>query len=74
MLSRVPLEFKDPQDLPVRRAREEPEESLDPPVPVEVPEREYASRLIYTFYTATMFTTVVVVLHNTVEMICLVFK
>lgn len=42
VLSRVPLEFKDPQDLLVRRAREEPEASLVPLEPVEFPEREYA--------------------------------
>lgn len=40
VLSRVPLEFKDPQDLLVRRAREEAEASLVPLEPVEFPERE----------------------------------
>lgn len=55
VLSRVPLEFKDPQDLLVRRVREEPEASLVPLEPVEHLEREYASQLIITFCTA-MFT------------------
>lgn len=52
VLSRVPLEFKDPQDLLVRRARGEPEASLVPLEPVELPEREYAFQLIFTFCTA----------------------
>lgn len=56
VFSRVPLEFKDPLDLLVRRAREEPEESLVPLEPVELPEREYASLLIFIFYTTAMFT------------------
>lgn len=43
VLSRVLLEFKDPQDLLVRRAREEPEESLVPLEHVELPERGYES-------------------------------
>lgn len=51
----MPLEFKDPQDLLVRRAREEPEASLVPLEPVELPEREYAFQLIFTFCTE-MFT------------------
>lgn len=55
VLSRVPLEFKDPQDLLVRRAREEAEASLVPLEPVEFPEKEYAFQLIFTFCTA-MFT------------------
>lgn len=49
VLSRVPLEFKDPQDLLVRRAREEAEESLVPLVPVELPERGYESQIILHF-------------------------
>lgn len=43
VLSRVPLEFKDPQDLLVRRAREEPEGSLVLLEPVEHLERGYES-------------------------------
>lgn len=46
VLSRVLLEFKDPQDLLVRRAREEPEESLVLLEPVELPERGYEAQLI----------------------------
>lgn len=46
--SRVLQEFKDPQDLLVRRAREEPEESLVLLEAVEPPEREYVSHLIST--------------------------
>lgn len=49
VLSRVPLEFKDPQDLLVRRAKEEPEESLVPLEPVELPERGYESQVILPF-------------------------
>lgn len=49
MLSRVPLEFKDPPDLLVRKAREDPEESLAPLEPVELPERGYESQLILHF-------------------------
>lgn len=49
LLSRVPLEFKEPQDLLVRRAREEPEESLDPLEPVELLERGYEAQLILRF-------------------------
>lgn len=48
VLSRVLLEFKDPLDLLVRRAREEPEESPVLQEAVELPEREYASCLIFT--------------------------
>lgn len=47
--SRVLLEFKEPQDLLERRAREEPEESLDPLEPVELPERGYEAQLILRF-------------------------
>lgn len=60
VLSRVPLEFKDPQDLLVRRAREEPEESLVPLEPVELPERGYESQLILHLKLAAMFTILVV--------------
>lgn len=49
VLSRVLLEFKDPQDLLVRRAREDPEESLVPLESVELPERGYESQLILHF-------------------------
>lgn len=49
VLSRVPLEFKDPQDLLVRRAKEEPEESLVLLEPVEFRERGYESQLILSF-------------------------
>lgn len=45
VLSRVPLELKEPQDLLVRRAREEPEESLDPLEPVELLERGYEAHV-----------------------------
>lgn len=45
--SRVLQEFKDPQDLLVRRAREEQEESLVLEEPVELLESEYASHLIF---------------------------
>lgn len=48
VLPRVLLEFKDPLDLLVRRAREEQEESPVLPEAVELPEREYASCLIFT--------------------------
>ena len=47
VFSRVLQEFRDPQDLPVRRAREEQEESLVLQEPVELLEREYASHLIF---------------------------
>lgn len=40
---RVLQEFRDPQDLLVRRAREEPEESLVLQEAVEPPERGYTS-------------------------------
>ena len=46
---RVLQEFRDPQDLLVRRAREEQEESLALQEAVELPEREYASHLIFIF-------------------------
>lgn len=48
VLSRVLLEFKDHLDLLVRRAREDQEESLVLQEAVELPEREYASHLIFT--------------------------
>lgn len=48
VLPRVLLEFKDPLDLLVRRAREEQEESPVLQEAVELPEREYASHLIFT--------------------------
>lgn len=48
VFSRVLQEYKDPLDLLVRRAREEPEESLVLQESVELPEREYASHLIFT--------------------------
>lgn len=48
VLSRVPQEFKDPQDLLVRRAREDLEESPVLQEAVELLEREYASHLIFT--------------------------
>lgn len=54
VLSRVPLEFKDPQDLLVRRAREDPEASLVPLEPVVLLEREYAFQLIFPFYTVIL--------------------
>ena len=48
---RVPQEFKDPQDLLVRRAREEPEESLVLQEAVDLLESVYVSYLIFhTFY------------------------
>lgn len=40
--TRVLQEFRDPQDLPVRRAREDQEESLVLPDLVEPPENVYA--------------------------------
>lgn len=43
VISRVPQEFKDPQDLLVRRAREEPEESLVLQESVDPLEREYVT-------------------------------
>lgn len=43
---RVFQEFRDPLDLLVRRAREEPEESLVLQEPVVALEREYASHWI----------------------------
>lgn len=48
VFSRVLQEFRDPQDLLVRRAREEQEESLVLQEAVELLEREYASHLIFT--------------------------
>ena len=44
VFSRVPQDFRDPQDLPVRRAREEPEESPVLEEPVEHLESVYVSQ------------------------------
>jgi len=48
VFSRVLQVFRDPQDLPVRKAREEPEESLVRQEVVEPLESVYASLLIFT--------------------------
>lgn len=48
VFSRVLQEFRDPQDLLVRRAREEQEESQVLQEAVELLEREYVSHLIFT--------------------------
>lgn len=52
--SRVLQEFKDPQDLLVRRAREEQEESQVLQEAVELLEREYVSHLIFTILSCTI--------------------
>lgn len=47
-IPRVPQEFRDPLDLPVRKAREEPEESPVLLEAVELPEREYVFHFVST--------------------------